>query len=1542
MVDTSGVRYIRRVRLLVAAGKSSAGPVSKRVSAQILAAALALALVATILVTFISSDTASANNVVTTQISAGSTTTCAIRTGGAAYCWGDNTYGQIGDGTTTAHSAPTPVSGDYDWAQIATQEDANAPTATTCGITTAGAGYCWGANTYGQVGDGTTSQRTVPTLISGGHTWASIAVGWMDVCGITTSRAAYCWGDNLVGENGNGTFTQNTSPVAVSGGLLWSSLSVGFSTTCGVTTSNVGYCWGSDSNGQIGDNSTTGESNPTAVGGGLSWSQIATGQNNSCGFTTSGAGYCWGYNGFGELGINSLTDAHTPTLVNGGYTWAQMSVGGFTSCGVTTAGAGYCWGDSAYGQLGNGGTTLSKVPAVISGNLVFSSISAGANATNQEDTNCGLTTGGIAYCWGYNSVGQVGDRTTTQRTIPYAVIWVNVNTASTIAPGGLSNCAVRNGGVAYCWGNNSYGQLGNGSTLTASVPTRVAGSYLWASISSQTSEIDGHGYSCGITTSGAAYCWGSNDAGQLGNGTTTASLVPAAVSGGHTWQSISVSDETTCGLTTNQIIYCWGDNSLGQLGINSSSPVQSTTPVTLGGGFASTTWFNVSVRYRTVCGVTTSGTGYCWGNNDSGEIGNGNTTTQYAPTLVSGSHTWASITASDQSVTCGVTTAGAGYCWGGNPNGQLGNGGTTEQHTPVLVSGGYTWSYISTGGSTTCGLTTAGKAYCWGYGVAGENGNGLNGASGNSTTPSAVSGSLVFQTIATGMDTTDDTNCGLTTGGAEYCWGYNSSYQVGEQTTLDRDFPTAVIWPTANTVSSIAPGGQTNCSIRNQSAYCWGKNNFGQIGDGTTTNRTSPTLVLGGYQWASISSAYESAGNTVATTCGITTSGAGYCWGGNTYGEVGDGTTTQRTSPTPISGGYTWAQISVGPDDVCGVTIAGVGYCWGSNLNGEVGNSTTTQANSPALVSGGYTWRAITEGAGNTCGVTTSNVGYCWGIGAEGELGYSASGTSDKHIPTLVYGGYTWATVVAGDSDSCGVTTAGVGYCWGFNGSGEVGNNSTTEVNIPTAVNGGHVWAQIAPGNQTTCGITTDGVGYCWGWDAAGEVGNNTSGSTPQKTPALVNGSLTFSAIASSMDFTDDTHCGINSDGSEYCWGYNNIDQVGDGTTTNRKVPTQVVWGSDAAPNNPSSLAQYQSDGTTSLAIGGTLSSATVVLGGSVSDPDVGDNDSLCVEVIPTANTFTNSPTACSSPVSTGNAVKVTIGGLNGGSYKWQAQTVDASGSTSSWATFNSGATAFSYNSDTTPPTTGSVYDGSTPGVEAAMNSGSLSSLSCNWSGFSDTGSGLASYDYSFGTTAGATDVVTWTNVSTSTTSATVNSLTLNTGQLYFCNVRAYDNASNVSSAVSSSGQVVAPTLTLSISSTSLTLSDLYAGDPTGSTANFNISASTDGYHGYLISAYEKQLLTAGSHTLADYPSATPTAWSGTGFGFNVNGGASCNCFSGSKYEHFGSVGSPTTPISHTGTVSGSPITGESETVTLKAVAPSNQPVGLYTTKLVWSAVVTY
>lgn len=408
-----------------------------------------------------------------------------------------------------------------------------------------------------------------------------------------------------------------------------------------------------------------------------------------------------------------------------------------------------------------------------------------------------------------------------------------------------------------------------------------------------------------------------------------------------------------------------------------------------------------------------------------------------------------------------------------------------------------------------------------------------------------------------------------------------------------------------------------------------------------------------------------------------------------------------------------------------------------------------------------------------------------------------------------------------------------------------------------------------------------------------------------------------------------------------------------------------VAFGSiNTAPNVPTNLVQAKTDDTV-LAVGDWTNETSVVFSADVSDTDNPDTLQLCVEIQPLATSFTNSETNCGSGAAyAGSAVaaEVTIGSLsNNTEYHWQARVKDAAGDYSTWLSYGGNAeSARDVGVDTSAPTGGTVYDGTETGVDKQFNTGSLSSLSANWSGFNAAESGLDFYEYAIGTSSGGTNVVNWTNVGTST-SVTVNSLTLQTSQMYFFTVRATDLAGNTSTGASSNGQLVAPTLTFTVSPTDITFSQLSPANSYSDTEQVSLTTSTNAYGGYVIRAYTTGLLASLADpglTIANFSAGTyssPAGWgvSDLGFGYTssdtlVQGS---NRFNDSPCPGLGSPPcyapfSQTAPgdvvADHTSAVTGSPISNEEFTVTMRVTVDDAQPAANYTTTVIYAITPQY
>jgi alpha-tubulin suppressor-like RCC1 family protein len=344
--------------------------------------------------------------IVFAMVKAGYFHACGMETGGQAYCWGENSAGQLG---ATHGIMPGAVSGGITFANV------SAGRTHSCGITASGAAYCWGSNGNGELGTGGGSANFVPASVSGGHSFAALTAGYSHTCGVSTAGVGYCWGSNGNGELGNATNTPNNVPVAVSGGLTFSTVTPGRLFTCGLTTTGAAYCWGDNFWGELGDGTKNPRSSPVPVSGQLTFAAVSAGGFHACGLIASGAAYCWGDNTYGQLGNGTQTSTVAPVLVSGALTFATISVGNRHTCAVTTGGSAYCWGDNFTGHLGIGAPGSSPVPAAVLGGLTFASVSAGRFHT------CGVTTAGAGYCWGDNGFGKLGDGTTVGSRVPVRI-----------------------------------------------------------------------------------------------------------------------------------------------------------------------------------------------------------------------------------------------------------------------------------------------------------------------------------------------------------------------------------------------------------------------------------------------------------------------------------------------------------------------------------------------------------------------------------------------------------------------------------------------------------------------------------------------------------------------------------------------------------------------------------------------------------------------------------------------------------------------------------------------------------------------------------------------------------------------------------------------------------------------------------------------------------------------------------------------------------------------------------------------------------------
>ena len=341
----------------------------------------------------------------------------------------------------------------------------------TCVLTSSGGLKCWGYNWYGQLGDGTTTDRHTPVDVKGMASGVTaVLAGRSHTCALTSSGGLKCWGDNYYGQLGDGTTTHRHAPVDVKGMTSGvTAISAGFNHTCALTSSGKLKCWGWNFEGQLGDGTTTDGHTPVNVKGMASGvTAVSAGGGHTCALTSSGGLKCWGDNYYGQLGDDTTTDRHTPVNVKGmasGVT--AFTAGGCQTCALASSGGLKCWGDNNYGQLGDGTTTHRFTPVDVSGMT-----DGVADVSAKGDYTCALTSGGGLKCWGRNEYGNLGDGTTTAHSTPVDVSGITGGMTA-LSAGVWHTCAPTSSGGLKCWGDNYYGQLGDGTTIHRYTPVDV-------------------------------------------------------------------------------------------------------------------------------------------------------------------------------------------------------------------------------------------------------------------------------------------------------------------------------------------------------------------------------------------------------------------------------------------------------------------------------------------------------------------------------------------------------------------------------------------------------------------------------------------------------------------------------------------------------------------------------------------------------------------------------------------------------------------------------------------------------------------------------------------------------------------------------------------------------------------------------------------------------------------------------------------------------------------------------------------------------------
>jgi alpha-tubulin suppressor-like RCC1 family protein len=1197
------------------------------------------------------------------QVSAGDYHSLGVALDGSVYAWGTGSQGQLGNGGTSPASTPVAVS----LPAGVTAKQVAAGGYFSVALTSTGKVYAWGDDSSGELGNGTTinAPTSTPVAVSlpSGVSVTQIAAGEAFALALTSTGQVYAWGDNSAQELGDPAVTETTSdtpvPVSLPPSTTITQVSAGSYFAQALTSAGGLLAWGAGAAGTLGNGSSANSSTPVAVSlpQGTNVDQVSAGHTFALALTSTGSVLAWGAGSKGQLGNGSPSGSQTPAAVSlpTGTRISQVAAGGSFAVALTSAGQAYSWGDDVWGELGNGragGQSTTPVPVAVPTGVSLTSASAGLDHVLAVlGPDVASVSPGFGPAYGGTSVtitgsgfnGITGVNFGSRAAKSFSVQSSTSITATAPAGSGAVNVVVKGsvggsalvaadrftylaGSAALAWGLGSDGELGNGTSASVSTP-------VLPSLPSQTKVIalSGETYtSLALTSTGQVYEWGA------AAGRNTPKLVPFP--SGTTITAVAGEGSSALALTASGQVYAWGDNAYGQLGNASTTSSSAPVPVSLPSGAKAT-----AIAGQSFGGLALLSTGrvLAWGDNDHGQLGNGTTDNSDVPVPVSvPSGTTVVSIAGEGYGALAMTSAGQLLAWGYNQDGELGNGTTTSGSVPVTVSlpQGTSVKAIAGEGYDGLALTSTGKVLAWGFNGDGELGDGNTT---NSSIPVAVS--LPAGTTVTGLGSELLGGLATTQAGTVLAWGFNGDGELGDgSTAISTSVPVAAALPagvvataltqglgftglaeagTPPVITGVAPaigsaaGGAgvtiTGSGLTGASAVRFGSQPAASFSVTSSTSITAVPPAGSGTVDVTVTGPGGTSPVAAADQFTYVTSGQVIAWGSNFSGELGTGSTAAYSTvpaASALPAGTRVQAVASGSDDSYALTSSGKLYAWGDNSYGELGNgSNAARSSTPVLVSLPAGVKAIAVGAGfaTAYAVTSGGQVYAWGYGPDGELGNGTTSASTStpvrvSLPTGVK-----ATAVAGEYyGGLALTSSGGVYAWGYGADGELGNGTTTfdsPTPVKVALPSGVTATAVAGQSLSGMALTSGGQVYDWGYNPSGNLGDGSS-AVNNPTPVLVHlPGITVTAIAGEFY----SGLALTSTGRVYAWGEGANGQLGNGKTTNSSLPVTVSLPSGTA------VTALGSAGNSSLAL---TSSGHVLAWGSNTTGELGNgttNDNL-------------------------------------------------------------------------------------------------------------------------------------------------------------------------------------------------------------------------------------------------------------------------------------------------------------------------------------------
>jgi len=1079
------------------------------------------------------------------QVSAGTKHTLAIKADGSLWAWGDNSSGQFGNGISSSGS-PTPVKigNDTDWAAV------SAGAFHSLAVKTDGSLWACGYNYRGQLGDGTRTNRLSFVRIGIESNWSQISAGQSSnghSLAIKTDGSLWTWGYNIFGQLGDGTTIDRLAPIRIATG--WKQVCAGTEHTLAIKTDGSLWTWGRNNNGQLGDGTTVTRYAPVRIGFDTNWTKVSA-YSSSLAVKSSGSLWILGVNGPEQIGTDS--------------NWVQASMGINHSLAVKADGSLWAWGTNSSGQLGDGTVYSKSLPVQIGVDVGWMEVSAGYTYS------MAVRMDGSLWAWGNNEFGQLGNSAMLNQYSPVKIDETNSDWVQ-VASGMTHSLAVKSDGSLWAWGDNTSGKVGDGTTIARPAPVRIGVENNWMQVSA------GYHHSLAVKSDGSLWAWGNNERGQLGDGTTINRFEPVNVGAGNDWKQVGSGGAHSLAIRADGSLWAWGDNGFGQLGDMTKTDKHLPTRVGI-----DTSWVQLSAGETHSLAIKADGTLWAWGRNNYFQLGNTNTSDRIAPVQVGSSNGWAQVsTGTNHSIA--VKSDGTLWAWGTNYHGQLGDGTTTTRYTPVQIGIENDWGEVSAGLYHTLGIKTNGRLCAWGDNSYDQLGDGSNVSH---SVPMLVGLDTNWAQISAGYFHT----VSLNTNGSLWTWGRNNYGQLGNGTVINQLIPAVIdegdrlsggsidsdddgltnyeelnlgtnpfdfdtddddipdgldqfpMSPNGTDWVKISVGANHNLAIKAVgSLWGWGNNSYGQLGDGTTTNKLVPQRIGFDLDWKTVVAGESH-------NLALKTDGSLWVWGNNSYGQLGDGTTTNQSVPVRIGNDFNWAKIAVGKNHSLAIKADGSLWAWGRNNKGQLGNGTIINNLTPSQVGTDTNWEMISSGSDYNLAIKTDGRILSWGSNEVGQLGDGT--TVDRHEPAQISNYFDWVRVSAGVSHSLALRKDGTLWACGNNDYGQLGDGSINERHTLVQIGIETTWGNVTSGHYHSLAIKTDGSLWTWGQNDWGQLGDGTW--TSQLVPMKINGLWAYSGAG------DYHSLAIKLDGSLWAWGYNAYGQLGDGTSIGNETPILI------------------------------------------------------------------------------------------------------------------------------------------------------------------------------------------------------------------------------------------------------------------------------------------------------------------------------------------------------------------------------------------------